>query len=288
MLLKVPDAVTRASKKANFHLRSVQLRPSHDLNKHDRLLVSQLRHEGVATTTLDDLALLGTSTMLSIANRELAHIPRGSTVEFKGERAASSHSVGLNSRKLMVYPDLFMWGLQSRWLELIEDYLRQPVAYLGCAIRREVPNQKQVGVRLWHQDGEDYKVVKVIIYLNDVGEDEGPFEYIPKKQTPSYTQFNHINNNIRDHDMAQVVPPHHWKRCLGARGTVVIADTVSVFHHASVPRKERYSLTMAYTSRAPKNISLCRKWCPYDETEAWLKIQTMLSPRQRKALIDWR
>ncbi|ESA34439.1 phytanoyl- dioxygenase [Leptolyngbya sp. Heron Island J] len=288
MLLKVPDVVTRASKKANFHLRSVQLRPRYTLNDYDRLLISQLRQEGVCTTTLDNLALLGTSTMLSIAERALEHLPHGASVEFKGERSASSHSVGLNARKLMSYPDLFLWGLQARWLELIEDYLRQPVAYLGCIIRKEVPNQKQVGVRLWHQDGEDYKVVKVIIYLNDVGEDEGPFEYIPRKYTPSYSQFRHVNNNIRDHDMAQVVAPQAWKRCLGPRGTVVIADTVSVFHHASVPKKERYALTLAYTSRAPKNMALCRQWCPYDDNKAWFKIQEMLSPRQRQALIDWR
>ncbi len=288
MLLKVPDVVTRASKKANFHLRSFQLRPSHRLNTQDRLLVSQLRHEGVCTTTLNDLALLDTSTMLSLADSALKRLPKGSSVEFKGERAAASHSTGINAPKLMAYPDLFTWGLQPRWLNLIESYLQQPVAYLGCALRREVPNHKQVGVRLWHQDGEDYKVVKVIIYLNDVGEDSGPFEYIPKKHTPSYKQFRHVKNTIRDHDMAQVVPPQAWQQCLGSRGTVVIADTVSVFHHASVPKKERYSLTLAYTSMAPKNITLCRKWCPYEENDAWSTIQTMLSPRQRQALIGWR
>ena len=286
MLLKVSDIVTRTSKKVNFHLRSVQPRPRPKLNVHDQLIVPQLRHEGVCTTTLDDLALVGTSSILAIADRLLERLPRGESVEFKGERAAASHSIGINSRKLMAHPDLFMWGLQSRWLDIVENYLRQPVAYLGCALRREVPNQKQVGVRLWHKDGEDYKVIKVIVYLNNVNEGDGPFEYIPKKQTPSYAQFHH--NNIRDQDMEQVVPKEAWQQCLGPRGTVVIADTVSVFHHASIPKKDRYSLTLAYTSTAPKNISKCRQWCPYDETEHWLKIRTMLSPRQWQALIGWR
>ncbi|MEM9266979.1 MAG: hypothetical protein AAGA46_15795, partial [Cyanobacteria bacterium P01_F01_bin.13] len=260
----------------------------HSLRPCDRALVSQLRRTGVFTTRLDSLELPGTSSMLEIADQVLAHLPNQTSVEFQGERATASHSIGISSRQLMDYPELFMWGLQPRWLDIVENYLRQPAAYLGCILRREVPNQRQVGVRLWHQDAEDYKVIKVIVYLSDVGVEEGPFEYIPKQQTPAYSQFRHLNNIIRDQDMAQVIPPEVWQQCLGPRSTVVIADTVSVFHHASVPKNDRYSLTLAYTSTKPKSLSRCRQWCPYGQADAWLKIQTMLSPRQRRALIDWR
>ncbi|NEQ49736.1 MAG: hypothetical protein F6K11_06320 [Leptolyngbya sp. SIO3F4] len=250
MLLKIPDVITRASKKANFHWRSVQPRRLPKLNHQGHHIISQLTHQGVCTTTLDNLAISGTTEMLLTTDQLLEELPKSNSLACQGERSTASHSVGLSAGQLIDYPSLFMWGLQSRWLDLIENYLNQPPAYLGCVLRREVPNHKQVGVRLWHKDGEDYKVVKVIVYLNNVGEEEGPFEYIPQKHSPNYSQFSHVNNTVRDLDMAQVIPTDTWQRCLGPRGTVVIADTASVFHHASLPQHDRYSVTFAYVSTA--------------------------------------
>ncbi|MEM7793673.1 MAG: hypothetical protein AAF579_04360, partial [Cyanobacteria bacterium P01_C01_bin.118] len=280
MLLKVPHVITRASKKANFHWRSVQPRRLPKLNHQYRQIISQLTDQGVCSTTLDKLGIAGTAEMFMLAEQLLKTLPKNISLECTEERATASHSMGLSAGQLLHHPDLFMWGLQPQWLNLVENYLHQPPAYLGCILRREVPNQKQVGVRLWHKDGEDYKVVKVIVYLNDVGEKEGPFEYIPQRHSPSYSQFRHVNNTVRDRDMAPVVSPEIWKRCLGPRGTVVIADTARIFHHASLPQQDRYSVTFAYVSIAPKNLSKCRQWCPYKDTNSWLQIQSQLSPRQ--------
>lgn len=288
MLLKVPDVITRASKKANFHWRSIQPRRRPPLSSHSQQIVSQLNNQGVYATTLDALAVPGTSVMLTVADSLLAELPQGKSVEFKGERSTASHSVGMGARQLINHPELFMWGLQLQWLDVVETYLRQPIAYLGCILRREVPNQKQVGVRLWHKDGEDYKVIKVIVYLNDVGEITGPFEYIPHTHTPTYRQFRQVNNIVRDRNMAQVVPPDLWRRCLGPRGTVVIADTARVFHHASLPQQDRYSITFAYVSKAPKNLEKCRHWCPYEDTHTWRQLQSRLSPRQWQTFVSWR
>ena len=125
-------------------------------------------------------------------------------------------------------------------------------------------------------------------FWSDVTPEKGPFEYIPQKQTPGYHQFRQVNNIVRDRDMAQVVPKAQWRQCLGARGTVVIANTASLFHHASLPQQDRHSITFAYVSTAPKNLAKCRQWCPYDGTDAWLKIQSQLSSRQWQALMSWR
>lgn len=288
MHVNVPNVITRASKKASFHWRSIQPRSRPSLCAQGRHIVSQLNHADLYATTLDQLAITGTSRMLALADQLLADLPQKNSVEFKGERSVTSHSVGLSARQLLDYPDVFMWGVQSQWLDWLEHYFRQPVAYLGCILRREVPNQKQVGVRLWHKDGEDYKVIKVIIYLNDVTAEVGPFEYIPKNQTPTYHQFRQVNNIVRDRDMAQVVPQSKWQQCVGARGTVVIANTASLFHHAALPQQHRHSITFAYVSTVPKNLAKCRQWCPHDGTDAWLKIQSALSSRQWQALMSWR
>ncbi len=222
MSLKLPDAVSRASRYAGFHLRSLQPRRLPGLVPTFQTSVARLRLQGVWSTSLDALQLPETDQMLATADRLCCQLPRGD-VAFQGMAATASHSVGLASRQLMAHPAIFLWGLQHPWLNLAECYLRQPAAYLGCVLRREVPNQRQVGVRLWHQDGEDYKTIKVIVYLNDVADTGGPFEYIPRSLTPAYGQFRSVNNRIDNAAMAQVVGPERWRRCPGPRGTVIVA-----------------------------------------------------------------
>jgi hypothetical protein len=137
-------------------------------------------------------------------------------------------------------------------LNIAENYIGLPVAYLGVNLRKDIPNQKQVGTRLWHTDGEDRRMLKAIIYLNDVDENGGPFEYIPQNLTPSYRSFKHLYCKILDEDMKKVVPACHWKQCTGAAGTVILVDTARLFHHGRVPEKERAALFFCYTSRKPK------------------------------------
>ena len=75
-------------------------------------------------------------------------------------------------------PSLFLWGLQPILLNLIENYLQLPVASHGLYQRRDLLNNTIKRSRLWHLDMEDYKILKVIIYLNDVDETVGPFQYL--------------------------------------------------------------------------------------------------------------
>ena len=87
--------------------------------------------------------------------------------------------------------------------------------------------------RLWHLDREDRRMLKIIIYLNDVSEEGGPFQYIPKSLTSTISSDRLIvlyYGYIDDKTMEQVVPQSKWKSCLGSAGTVVIADTASNFH----------------------------------------------------------
>ena len=55
-----------------------------------------------------------------------------------------------------------------------------PAKYVGMHLRRQVANGVMEDVRQWHIDVEDYRRIKIIVYLNDVDEEGGPFEYLSK------------------------------------------------------------------------------------------------------------
>lgn len=282
------DVVNRASRKAGFHWRSLRPRQLPSLNPSDQLVVKGLRKQGAYATSLSEMGFTDADNFLLSVDEVIAQLPPTSSITFAGERSVNSHCVGLSAAQMLAHPDVFAWGLQQRWLDLVENYLRQPVAYLGCVVRHDAANQAQVGIRLWHRDAEDYSVVKVLIYLNDVDEAGGPFEYIPRPQTPSYQHFQSLKGLIKDENMAQVVPQHQWQACTGPRGTALLMDAANIFHHASVPQRDRASITFAYTTARPKDKSKCKSWCAQADTTLWEKLQAQLTPRQRMALAGWR
>lgn len=177
-----------------------------------------------------------------------------------------------------------MWGLENRILDILENYYGVPVACIGANLRRDIANQQQIGTRLWHLDGEDRKVIKIGIYLHDVGSENGPFEYIPRRFTPSYRSFKHINYAITDEAMNKVVPASKWKSCLGSAGTVIFADNAKIFHHGKIPESDRYTLFYAYTSRKPKRPEHCRV-SPWREGLPLLAGK--LSTRQQASIWNW-
>jgi hypothetical protein len=220
----------------------------------DTAIVMSLRQEGVHVTSLAALAIPETDTLLKAVASVLPLLPEPNAARFSGVRSPSSHCVELSKQQLVAaQPAIFLWGLQPRLLNIVEGYLGVPVAYRCVALRKEVPNQQQVGTRLWHRDGEDYRMVRLIIYLNDVSLAGGPFEYIPRSLSPSYRPFRRIHCQIRDGDMRRVVPQAFWKPCPGSKGTVILGDTANVFHHGRVPTVERVSLIYTYSSRCSRN-----------------------------------
>jgi len=288
MLTKVPDVVHRASRKLSFHARSLTPRQLPPLADGDAAIVQNLRQQGVYATSLAAMGIPHANQFLTAVDGVVNQLPPTSSVTFAGERSVNSHCVGFSAAQMLAHPDIFAWGLQQRWLNLAENYLRQPAAYLGCVVRHDAANQAQVGIRLWHQDAEDYKVLKVLIYLNDVDEMGGPFEYIPRQQTPSYQAFRHLGGLIKDDHMAQVVPRQQWQSCVGPRGTALLMDAANIFHHATVPHCDRASITFAYTTATPKNKAKCESWCPQQDNTLWKTLQAKLTPRQKVALVGWR
>jgi hypothetical protein len=140
-------------------------------------------------------------------------------------------------------------------------------------VRKDFPNEKQLETLLWHKDSEDRRMIKVIIYLNDVTEEHGPFEYIPLPAN-SLEQVNNYRVDyelwrvnflgINDDKMMKVIPKSAWKSCPGKAGTVIFADVRNIFHHGTVRNQERSTLFFTYTANSPKRPELCTQY--YDDT----------------------
>jgi hypothetical protein len=239
------------------------------LEPQDQTVVDALKREGVCVTCLESLGLTSTPQLLNAARKYLS-IMEDNLVKRCGDSNQVNQAVRSVPQIFTVtdLPDFFLWGMEKKLLKIIENYIGLPVAFQGVHLRRDFPNEKQIGTLLWHKDGEDRRIVKIFIYLDDVTEDQGPFEYIPRYLTSSKlidwrisykiskTNFLGIGNE----EIEKIIPKSAWKSCPGSAGKVIFVDTQSVYHHGALRKFERPTLFFVYTAKNPKRPDLCTQY----------------------------
>ncbi|HEX4049384.1 MAG TPA: hypothetical protein VHY19_00700 [Steroidobacteraceae bacterium] len=253
----------------------------------DAKIIADLEYEGVHVTSIDELfgeAAPQIRATFGIAT-ELTH---ESSQASSGTWTRRESSTDLRPDVLLTrVPALYLLGLDTRLLSLVHRYLRLPVAYHGAVVRCSKVDGSGVGTRLWHQDAEDFRVVRVLVYMNDVNPGGGPFEYVPRHCGPRYKDFPSDTFVLTNEQMSRIVPPERWKRVYGPAGTVVIADTAQVFHHESLQTdRERMVTMIGYSSRRPRALKLAMTHFPTESLAGVLK--AVVPPAKHAHVFDWR
>lgn len=249
------------------------------LDDQGKLIVDRLRQEGTCTIPIEQLQLPTTEAMLHTALC-LADSLRSSA---GGSGKVENCEVASAIEDLRESPEVLLWALEPKLLDIIENYIGLPILYQGFGVRRSIADGQYSGVRRWHMDWEDRRIIKIIIYLNDVAPGGGPYEYLPRQTTAKAIKtLNYYNlGYLSDAEMLKAVPQENWQACIASKGSVIITDTSGVFHRAQPPtKKERFSITFCYTSANPQVIWRVRKM-PRQE---WEIINSGLSQRQRDCL----
>jgi hypothetical protein len=234
-------------------------RPS--LTAADEQIVRALRDDGGVVTSLDELDYLSNDALRAAAAALVATAPDTRTHTPIGDplagRSTTLHCISIDPPELAARtPEVLLWGLEERMLDVVEAYLGVAPAFTTVHLRKDVGGGHQVGTRFWHIDTEDRRVIRVLVYLSDVTIDDGPFEYIPRAQTDACTALRERalrsdGDPVFDDEMRRHVPEREWRACTGPAGTVVIADNAAVYHHGKVHDSERTVLIYTYTSRRP-------------------------------------
>jgi hypothetical protein len=167
-------------------------------------------------------------------------------------RDAGAHYQVSSDDDLLREPEPYLFGLSGPLLDFAEQYMGLPVNYLGVNVKREIANGVLEGTRNFHQDPEDENVLKIIVYLNDVGLGTGPFECLSAPDTSEVMDARRLlRRPFRGIEgLERIIPRENWVTCTGPRLTANIADTARCLHRASPPlTNDRYSMTFSYLSR---------------------------------------
>jgi hypothetical protein len=233
-------------------------------------IVDQLEHAGVCLTSLDALALPNTNQLWQAAQqitRELAQQSRQPSHLHK-------HTLMATADQLMAHPEIFFWGVSERILKIVESYLGLPAAYDGVAFYYSVADGRDAGPRIWHRDKEDWRMVKVAVYLNDVDELGGPFqcvkpeintwmrETLPKYQGMTHSELEQLIDRTPSlqRNSGNSTPSDWLTSCVGKAGTVLFLDPARFYHRGKPPVNcDRSALFFHYFSQRPKNPFYCER-----------------------------
>ena len=127
------------------------------------VIVDTLRQEGTCVIPIDQLELPATDSMLKSAFALANNLSNVVEEDNKAENC----EVGSDKADLREFPEILLWALSPKLLDLVENYIGLPILYQGFAMRRSIADGKCSGVRRWHVDWEDRRIIKIIIYFKD-------------------------------------------------------------------------------------------------------------------------
>ena len=247
-------------------------------------ILEDLGTHGIAMTSLDELAINGSSELLASAKAvseiltQLARLPENS----------GRHTIQATSDHLMAHPAIFRWGLADWILKLVECYLGLPVGYDGFSFYYSVADGRVDGPRQWHRDREDRRMLKVALYVSDVDDQGGPFQTIPPEVSRLVGDPQRFNYQpLTESEVVSRLPSSTALQpitCEGPAGTIFLADTAQYFHRGKPPiTADRSAIFFSYFARPPRHPFLCHR-SPFSTRQ----IKTLvadLTPKQRAAAL---
>lgn len=235
-------------------------------------IVAELDLNGVAITSVS--ALFGENSCfreLEATVRELES-DLSDTLEETRQAADDYQSIGvktfnvelLGSRPLLDPDNVYArFALQDPILQIANSYFGMYTRLRYYNVWHTFSTQTQPREsQLWHRDREDHFILKVFVYLSDVGDGAGPLTYAKgshmkgrlRKQPEYFIEGGVKRSN--DQQMAEVVPRERWVKAVGPHGTIVFADTHG-YHKGGLAReRDRIMYTCMFTSPASESKEL--------------------------------
>ena len=146
---------------------------------------------------------------------------------------------------------------------------------MGFTLAARMPfNYKNAGSgEGWHRDGF-YRQFKTLLYLSNVGNDNGPFQLILNSQKyknliqdMKSADLKYMQYRLTDEEINKILlkEPQRKKTILGNLGTLILVDTSTLHRGAPIKKGIRYALTnytiliIRLTKSYIKNLKLFQK-----------------------------
>ena len=147
-------------------------------------------------------------------------------------------------------------GLNPRLLDIANTYLGMwaKLEYVDVWYTPPVDRAERQSSQRWHRDFNDRHLLKAFLYLVDVDEDSGPFEYVPRSapgnELDHFWPWRPLGENYPPDDEFAAKLAEKAVSFTGPKGTLIFCNT-SGFHRGGFAiGKPRVLATVTYSSPA--------------------------------------
>ncbi|BEP13698.1 hypothetical protein acdb102_20090 [Acidothermaceae bacterium B102] len=241
-------------------------------------MLHDLNRDGCSRSTLE--ALTGDATLLG----RLQETARAYESERAAEIAAQTKALAevddlgdgnaklflvqfLDARRPVIEPQglLAVTALNPAIKAIADAYFAMRTRVADINIWRNLPsNHPPVSSQLWHRDQpDDYFVLKMFVYLEDVTDGAGPLSYgvgthgkRERTWKPANTWHDGFNIRAHDVDMDSGLGESRRPRFTGPAGTVILADTQGWHKGGQATTTPRLLLQVLYASPAAADFRM--------------------------------
>jgi len=270
----VASALERRGIRATYELhdrvlsnRSSRRRLAHDrprLDETQQRIVASLEAEGYAVVPFADLfpdpadwAAIEEQGARFRAETEAGLAGNGESLRVREgkEFVVRQHSYGVD---IGLDDPWFRACASRRMLDLANSYVGLWTKLEYVDVWYSVPqpeDAKRVSSQRWHRDFNDRRLLKAFLYLVDVDESMGPFEYVPRSTGDgpyaSMWPWRPLGDNYPSQsEFEEKVPGASVQTFVASKGTLIFCDT-SGFHRGGLSwTKPRVLATVTYSSPA--------------------------------------
>jgi hypothetical protein len=244
--------------------RFAQHRP--ELDELQRDILERLQRDGYAVVPFAEL-VPDTSVWSELeaeAERFAAETEAGLAAEREGGEAALRRREG---KEFLVRKNAYgvELGLDDPWLRL--GYNRRLLdlanSYVGMWSKLEyvdlwytppVEGDQRKSSQRWHRDFNDRHLLKAFLYLVDVDEETGPFEYVPGSapggELGDLWPWRPLGDNYPPEDELAAKTAERAVSFTAPKGTIIFCNTAGFHRGGFAKSKPRVLATMTYSSPA--------------------------------------
>lgn len=142
--------------------------------------------------------------------------------------------------KLAMHPDVL--AVVSRYFGFL------PILYRINLLYSPSDSQVDRSSQFFHLDPEDWKQVKIFVWVEDVDENTGPFILLPADLSVKVRRaIRYTNSRVTDEEMFRTVSEKNLVACTGPAGTMAFCDTSMCFHMGSrAGTRPRHAIMIQY------------------------------------------
>jgi hypothetical protein len=159
------------------------------------------------------------------------------------------------------YPELLNFATSSELITIVAHYLKCIPVLREISFYISEPTEfDPTGSQLFHIDNEDNRVVRLIVPIEDITEEQGPFTFFPEKITDTaikQLKYGTLKSTYRitDEQMYKYISKEDLITATCKRGDLVFADTSRCFHYGSRGQIKPRKLCMVnFHSDIPENF----------------------------------